>query len=67
MGSSGSGGPAHAPQSEQLHAPGVAADKQAAIAVFRRIRKMQARGATIMFGDDLDFWKSVPQALIRFG
>ena len=67
MGSSVSRGRAHAPQSEQLHAPGIAADKQAAIAVFRRIREMQVRAATIMFGDDLDFWKSVPQALIRFG
>ena len=55
------------PQSEQLHAPGIAADKQAAIAVFRRIREMQARGATIMFGDDPEFWKSVPQAPIRLG
>ena len=67
MGSSVSRGRAHAPQSEQLHAPGIAADKEAAIAVFRRIRKMQARGATIMFGDDPEFWKSAPQAPIRFG
>ena len=55
------------PQSEQSHAPGIAADKQAAIAVFRRIREMRARGATIMFGDDPEFWKSVPQAPIRLG
>ena len=30
-------------------------DKEAAIAVFRRIREMQARGATIMFGHDPDW------------
>ena len=60
-------GRAHAPQSEQLYAPGIAADKEAAIAEFRRIREMQARGAAIMFGHDPEFWKSVPQAPIRLG
>jgi N-acyl homoserine lactone hydrolase len=52
---------------ETLHAPGVIADKQAAIAVFKRFREMQARGSKIMFGHDPEFWKSVPQAPVRLG
>lgn len=52
---------------EQMRAPGVIADKEAALAVFRRFREMQARGATIMFGHDPDFWKSIPQAPVRLG
>lgn len=52
---------------EQMRTPGVIADKEAALAVFRRFREMQARGATIMFGHDPEFWKSVPQAPVRLG
>jgi glyoxylase-like metal-dependent hydrolase (beta-lactamase superfamily II) len=47
---------------EQLHPPGVIADTEAALAVLRRFRDMQARGSRIMFGHDPEFWKSVPQA-----
>jgi glyoxylase-like metal-dependent hydrolase (beta-lactamase superfamily II) len=52
---------------EKLWAPGVIADKTAALAVFQRLREMQARGARIMFGHDPEFWKSIPQAPIRLG
>lgn len=52
---------------ERMHAPGVIADRDAALAVFQRFREMQARGATIMFGHDPEFWKSVPQAPLRLG
>lgn len=52
---------------ETLHAPGVIADKAAALAVFHRLREMQARGARIMFGHDPDFWKTIPQAPLRLG
>lgn len=52
---------------EHLHLPGIVADKDAALAVFRQFRDMQARGARIMFGHDLEFWKSIPQAPARLG
>jgi glyoxylase-like metal-dependent hydrolase (beta-lactamase superfamily II) len=52
---------------EKLRAPGVIVDKEAALAVFHRLREMQARGARIMFGHDPDFWKTVPQAPVRLG
>lgn len=52
---------------EQMRAPGVIADKEAALAVFRRFREMQARGATIIFGHDPEFWKTIPQAPARLG
>lgn len=52
---------------EQMHAPGVIADKAAALAVFQRFREMQARGSTIMYGHDPEFWKTVPQAPVRLG
>jgi N-acyl homoserine lactone hydrolase len=52
---------------ENLHAPGVIADKAAALAVFHRFREMQARGSRIMYGHDPDFWKTVPQAPVRLG
>jgi glyoxylase-like metal-dependent hydrolase (beta-lactamase superfamily II) len=52
---------------ERLHLPGVIADKEAALAVFHRLRDMQARGLRIMYGHDPDFWASVPQAPVRLG
>lgn len=52
---------------EKLHTPGVIADREAALAVFHRLREMQARGATIMYGHDPDFWTQIPQAPIRLG
>jgi N-acyl homoserine lactone hydrolase len=45
----------------ELHPPGVIADREATLAVLRRFREMQARGARIMFGHDPEFWKTVPQ------
>jgi len=52
---------------DNMHLPGVVADKDAALSVFRRFREMQARGATIMYGHDPDFWKTVSQAPVRLG
>ena len=52
---------------EQMHTPGIVADREAALAVFRRFLAMQAQGARIMFGHDLDFWQSVPQAPVQLG
>lgn len=52
---------------EKLRTPGVIADREAALAVFHRLREMQARGATIMYGHDPEFWASVPQAPVRLG
>lgn len=52
---------------ENLHAPGIIADREAALAVFQRFREMQARGARILFGHDPDFWKTLPQAPVRLG
>lgn len=52
---------------EKLYTPGVIADREAALAVFHRLREMQARGATIMYGHDPDFWAQVPQAPTRLG
>jgi len=50
-----------------LHIPGVVADPDQALAVFHRFAQMQARGATIMYAHDPDFWKTIPQAPVRPG
>jgi N-acyl homoserine lactone hydrolase len=52
---------------EDLHLPGIIADKEAALGVLNRLREMQARGSRIMYGHDLEFWKSIAQAPIRLG
>jgi glyoxylase-like metal-dependent hydrolase (beta-lactamase superfamily II) len=52
---------------DNLHLPGIIADKEAALAVFQRFREMQSRGARIMFGHDPEFWRDVPQAPARLG
>jgi N-acyl homoserine lactone hydrolase len=52
---------------DEMHAPGVIADKAAALAVFQRFREMQTRGSRIMYGHDPEFWKTVPQAPVRLG
>jgi N-acyl homoserine lactone hydrolase len=52
---------------ERMHTPGVIADRDAALAVFHRLREMQARGVKIMYGHDPEFWKTIPQAPIRLG
>ena len=52
---------------DQMRAPGVIADREAALAVFARLREMQQRGVKIMYGHDPEFWRSVPQAPVRLG
>ncbi|MEZ5968612.1 MAG: N-acyl homoserine lactonase family protein [Hyphomonas sp.] len=52
---------------EQMHAPGIIVDREAALAVFRKFRELQELGARIMFGHNPDFWKSIPQAPVRLG
>ncbi|MDE2356715.1 MAG: N-acyl homoserine lactonase family protein [Alphaproteobacteria bacterium] len=52
---------------ETLTTPSVAHDREAMIEVFHRLRRMQALGATLMYGHDPDFWAGVPQAPRRLG
>jgi N-acyl homoserine lactone hydrolase len=47
---------------ERLALPGVLFDREAALAVLRRFREMEAAGAHVMVGHDPEFWKTVPQA-----
>lgn len=42
--------------------PGVIADPEGVTRSFEILRDLQREGATIMYGHDLDFWRSVPQA-----
>ncbi|NDK89623.1 N-acyl homoserine lactonase family protein [Gordonia desulfuricans] len=52
---------------ETLTLPGVIADPESAMASLECFRALQAAGSTIMFGHDLDFWATVPQAPARLG
>ena len=52
---------------DELHLPGVLADREAALAALQRFRALQSAGARILFGHDPEFWKSVPQAPERLG
>jgi glyoxylase-like metal-dependent hydrolase (beta-lactamase superfamily II) len=52
---------------EELHLPGVLADREAALAALMRLRELQARGARILYGHDPEFWKSVAQGPERLG
>jgi glyoxylase-like metal-dependent hydrolase (beta-lactamase superfamily II) len=52
---------------DELHLPGVIADREAARAVLLRFREMQAAGARILYGHDPEFWKTVPQGPERLG
>ena len=52
---------------QNMHAPGIIADREAVLDVFRRFREMEQRGAHIMYGHDPDFWRDVPQAPVRLG
>lgn len=52
---------------ENMTLPGIIADPEAAATVLTGFRDMQRRGATIMYGHDLEFWQSVPQAPVRLG
>jgi glyoxylase-like metal-dependent hydrolase (beta-lactamase superfamily II) len=47
--------------------PGIIADPDGAIAAFQLFRDLQGKGATIMYGHDLEFWKTIPQAPARLG
>lgn len=47
---------------EELHLPGQCHDEEATLASFMVLRGLQARGARIFYGHDLDFWDSLPQA-----
>jgi glyoxylase-like metal-dependent hydrolase (beta-lactamase superfamily II) len=42
--------------------PGIIADPDGAIAAFHLFRDLQGKGATLMYGHDLEFWKTIPQA-----
>lgn len=52
---------------EKLHLPSIVSNKEAMLAILTRLREMQARGATIIYGHDPDFWKTIPQAPLRLG
>ncbi len=52
---------------DTLALPGIIADPDSALASLQSFRDLQAAGATIMYGHDLNFWQSVPQAPIRLG
>ena len=52
---------------DELHLPGVLADREAALAALQRFRALQAAGARILYGHDPEFWKSVPQGPERLG
>jgi glyoxylase-like metal-dependent hydrolase (beta-lactamase superfamily II) len=52
---------------DELHLPGVLADREAALAALHRFRALQSAGAHILYGHDPEFWKSVPQAPERLG
>lgn len=50
---------------ETLTLPGIIADPDAAMTSLQTFRDLQSQGSTIMYGHDLDFWRSVPQAPAR--
>lgn len=52
---------------EKMRLPGVVHDKVAFLEVLSRFRDMQARGATIVYGHDPVFWKTLPKAPVRLG
>jgi glyoxylase-like metal-dependent hydrolase (beta-lactamase superfamily II) len=52
---------------DNLTLPGVIADPDATLRSFQLFRELQRAGATIMYGHDLEFWSTVPQAPIRLG
>lgn len=47
--------------------PGIIADSDGATRSFHLFRELQSKGATIMYGHDLEFWKTIPQAPTRLG
>lgn len=47
--------------------PGVIADPEGVTRAFNVFRDLQRQGAQIMYGHDLEFWSTVPQAPTRLG
>jgi glyoxylase-like metal-dependent hydrolase (beta-lactamase superfamily II) len=47
------------------HLPGILYDREAALRAFALFRKLEAKGARILFGHDPEFWQSVPKAPAR--
>jgi N-acyl homoserine lactone hydrolase len=47
--------------------PGIIADADGVTRAFQLFRDLQGNGATIMYGHDLEFWKTIPQAPARLG
>lgn len=52
---------------DRMQVPGRAADPEAMLDVFRRLRAMAAQGARLMYGHDPGFWSEIPQAPVRLG
>jgi glyoxylase-like metal-dependent hydrolase (beta-lactamase superfamily II) len=52
---------------DDLHLPGVVADRDAALRALHWFRDMQAQGHRIMYGHDPDFWCDIPQGPERLG
>ena len=47
---------------ETLHLPAIAHDREAMLAVLRRLRALRDAGARVFYGHDPEFWAGVPQA-----
>lgn len=47
--------------------PGAMTDPNGVTRSFQLLHDLQSHGATIMYGHDLEFWKSIPQAPTRLG
>jgi N-acyl homoserine lactone hydrolase len=47
--------------------PGIIADSDGVTRAFQLFRDLQSEGATIMYGHDLEFWQTIPQAPARLG
>jgi N-acyl homoserine lactone hydrolase len=52
---------------EQLHLPGIVANREQALAALHWFRDMQARGYRLMFGHDPECWTQIPQGPERLG
>lgn len=52
---------------EEMALPGVMHDREQTIASLRMFRDLQARGATIIYGHDPDFWPTLPKGPERLG
>ncbi len=52
---------------ERMQVPGRAADPEAMLAVFQRLRSLESQGIRLMYGHDPAFWQDIPQAPVRLG